>query len=120
MKLKVKVGKISFQEGGFSAIVGIVDDKGCYISASQVITTEKWESIKESYPIIEKYSLERLLTFQVNASSAEFFEEAIKRILNLTHLLRLSDFDNQQALRKLHCNIKYLLGDDYYKESKQL
>lgn len=118
MELKVKVGKISFQGGRFSALVSIVDDKGCYIRASQVIATDKWESIKETYPIIEKYSLERLLSFQVNTSSAELIEEAIKMILDLTYLLRLFDFDNQQALRKLHCNIEHILGDDYYKESK--
>lgn len=116
MKLKVKVGKISFQEGGFSAIVGIVDDRGNYISASQIITKERWEEIQESDPIIKCYNLARLLTFQVSASSASDFVESIKRIHNIKHLLTWHDSDIQQELWELPRQIRCALGDDYYKE----
>lgn len=118
MKLKVKVGKISLQEGKISALVGIVDDNGCYLSPSQVTNEYHWNKIKEGLQNLKcSYNLGTLLVFQINEDSPKEFLEIIREIKYIAQRLQISNQVLNWTLRGLERRTKGILRDLYYEKS---
>ena len=116
MEIKIKVGKVSFQNGRFSAVAGIVDgNDGCYLSAEQLIYEHRWEEIKGTLKKLQcSYSLGTLLRFQISGTSPEEFLEIIKELENMAHLLKLSNLSIYWQVKRLDKRIKSILKDLYY------
>lgn len=116
IKIKVKVGKVSFQNGRFSAVAGIVDgNNGCYLSAEQLTFEHRWEEIKGKLKKLQcSYSLGTLLRFQISGTSPEEFLEIIKELDNLARLLKLANYSIYGQVKMLDKRIKSILKDLYY------